>query len=124
MDPSIILFSHSKICPVFSGCNKPLKNTLKEIKDGVLKIGSLPTITIIKNNNDAYISLNNRRLWILKECKILGLLDVIKVNIKDFSKLSKREQYRYNNNTYSAEAKLNKNLIRNFYNTKHTPVPR
>ena len=112
MDPSRILFSHSKICPVFSGCNKTLSQTLKEIEDGVLKIDSLPTITIIKNDNGNFISLNNRRLWILKECKKQGLLDVIKVNVKDFSKLSKREQYRYNNNTYSAEAKLNKNLIR------------
>ena len=112
MDPSKILFSHSKICPVFSGCRKHLKDTLEEIKNGVLKIDSLPTITIIKNDNNNFISLNNRRLWILKECKILGLLDLIKVNIKDFSKLSKKTQHRYNNNTYSNEAKLEKKLIR------------
>ena len=112
MDPSKILYSHSKICPIFSGRKKNVEDTFKEIKSGVLKVEDLPTITIIKNDKDDIISLNNRRLWIFKKCKEEGFLNIIHVNTKNFKKISKKEQARYNNNIYSPVAKLDTKLIR------------
>ena len=92
MDPSKILYSHSKICPIFSGCKKNVEDTFKEIKNGILKVEDLPTITIIKNDNDDIISLNNRRLWILKKCKEDGFLDTVHVNIKNFKSFLKKSK--------------------------------
>ena len=112
MDPSDILFSHSKICPIFSGCKKSVEDTFTEIQNGMLKVTDLPIITIIKNDKGDIISLNNRRLWVLKKCKKTSFLDTVHVNTKNFTKFSKKEQERYNTNTYVSTAKLDKKLIR------------
>jgi len=112
MDPSDILFSHSKICPIFSGCKKSVEDTFTEIQNGILKVTDLPIITIIKNDKGDIISLNNRRLWIIKKCSEMGYLESINVNVKKVSDLSVKEQKRYNNNTYSLNAKFDRRLIR------------
>lgn len=75
INPSEIYFSHSRICPYFSGrSSQSLKKTLQEICDEKLNIEDLPLIEILQLDNGEYISLNNRRLWVLKECNKRGLL--------------------------------------------------
>ena len=112
LNPKEIFFSHSKICPNFTGCGKGVLTTLDEIKNGKLRIESLPNITVIQNCKGEYISLNNRRLWVIKKCYELEYLDTINVNIKNVSDLSIKEQKRYNNNIFSLNAKFDRRLIR------------
>ena len=65
--------------------------TLEEIRQGKLEPGDLPPIQVIigtdeKNHHDGgepwYFSLNNRRLWVLKQCHREGLLDNERYNNK------------------------------------------
>ena len=112
LNPKEILFSHSNICPNFTGCGKNVLTTLDEIQSGKLRIESLPNITVILNCKGEYISLNNRRLWVIKKYSEMGYLESINVNVKKVSDLSVKEQKRYNNNTYSPNAKFDRRLIR------------
>ena len=75
INPSQIYFSHSRICPYFSGRScQSLRQTFEEICDGKVNIEDLPLIEILQLENGDFISLNNRRLWVLKECNKRGLL--------------------------------------------------
>lgn len=81
IDPSIIYFTHSKIRIRFTGCCKLLEETLEEIKTGITAIESIPKIRVIYDGT-RYYSLNNRRLWVFKELNKIGLLDLVKVELK------------------------------------------
>jgi hypothetical protein len=81
IDPTIIYFTHSRIRKSFTGCNKTLNDTLQEIINSKIKPSDLPIITVYYDGTN-YFSQNNRRLWILKECIKLKLIDNIKVLIK------------------------------------------
>jgi len=100
IDPSIVYFSHARIRTTFSGCGRRVEDTLAEIVEGRLKPEALPFITVIFcRATGAYFSLNNRRLWVLKECKKRGLLDNIRVRVRT-------EASRYTTETCALEAKL------------------
>jgi hypothetical protein len=75
LDPAVIRFALSKICPNFSGCGRPVLDTLEEIKAGELSVADLPTITVVTpDGGGTYVSLNNRRLYVIKEARALGLV--------------------------------------------------
>lgn len=107
MDPSDIFFTHSRIRPQFTGCNKMIQETLDEITEGRTKIDQIPYITVIENfekpqDEDSddrksskkrakskcgepspyYFSLNNRRLFLFKTLRSMGLVERIKVHVK------------------------------------------
>lgn len=96
-----IRFQHSRIRPYFSGCGRGVIETLEEIRRGELEPCDLPPIQVLvgspshnnDNNEDVvddvnddddvgpwYYSLNNRRLWVLKQCHKEGLLDNARYN--------------------------------------------
>lgn len=88
ISPSRVRFQHSKIRPVFSGCGRSVTETLEEMRQGKLEPGDLPPIQVLigPDENDGlgpwYFSLNNRRLWVLKQCHKEGLLDNERYNNK------------------------------------------
>jgi len=49
MDPDIIYFTHARVRPVFTGCNKRIMETLEEIESGVTRVEDIPYITVIEN---------------------------------------------------------------------------
>jgi hypothetical protein len=73
VDPAQIRFTHAKIRPVFSD-GKVVQETYNAIERRELPVEDLPKITIIQQAADQYYSLNNRRLWVLKQCRQNGLL--------------------------------------------------
>lgn len=107
-------------CSSFSGCGRSVQQTLDDIRTGKISPNDLPPIQVIVSTDTSsegqpwYFSLNNRRLWVFKECQKEGLLErqnnKIKVRIRAFK--SKREQERYTVQNCSLEAK--------FIREKHT----
>lgn len=81
ISPSRIRFQHSRIRPYFSGCGRGVMETLEGIRRGELEPCNLPPLQVLvgPDENDGlgpwYFSLNNRRLWVLKQCHREGLLD-------------------------------------------------
>lgn len=73
VDPHHIRFTHSGISPKFS-CGRDVRETLQELLEGRLKVADLPKIQLIKEGDTTYFSQNNRRLWVLKQCREHGLL--------------------------------------------------
>ena len=59
---------------------RDVRQTLAEIVAGQLTAAQLPTITVVDtgqcdvNGRREVVSLNNRRLWVVKQCKGLGLI--------------------------------------------------
>lgn len=47
IDPINIRFTHSRIRPRFSGCNKTIEETKDEIRKGVITPADLPHITVM-----------------------------------------------------------------------------
>ncbi|KAL3773955.1 hypothetical protein ACHAW5_010852 [Stephanodiscus triporus] len=86
VSPSRIRFQHSRIRPYFSGCGRSVMETLEEIRRGELEPRNLPPIQVLigPDEHDGlgpwYFSLNNRRLWVLKQCHKEGLLDNVRYN--------------------------------------------
>ncbi|KAK3288555.1 hypothetical protein CYMTET_3976 [Cymbomonas tetramitiformis] len=82
VDPRNIRFTHSKIRPYFSDARR-VEDTLDEIKDGKLNPDELRNITVIQQET-YYVSMNNRRLWVLKQCREQGLLrdDMVPVRVQ------------------------------------------
>jgi len=76
-----IRYQHSRIRPYFSGCGRSVMDTMEEIRQGKLEPNALPPIQVLVGPTDDddqgpwYFSLNNRRLWIFKQCYKEGLLD-------------------------------------------------
>ncbi|KAH3759365.1 hypothetical protein Pelo_8843 [Pelomyxa schiedti] len=72
VDPADLYFTHSKIRPTFS-CGRPLMVTLESIRNGTITPEDLPIITAMVQGDTMY-SLNNRRLYVFKQCRKEGLL--------------------------------------------------
>jgi hypothetical protein len=121
IDVNIIYFTHSRIRPIFTGCNKLISDTLHEILNGKISIKNIPLITIIENNGN-YFSLNNRRLYLFKMLAEMNLLDnndnTVLHNNTDvmssnqnmiqayYKKASHKEKLKYIVNNYTLHAKL------------------
>jgi hypothetical protein len=121
IDVNIIYFTHSRIRPIFTGCNKLISDTLHEIVNGKISIKNIPLITIIENNGN-YFSLNNRRLYLFKMLAEMNLLDnndnTVHHNNTDvmssnqnmiqayYKKASHKEKLKYIVNNYTLHAKL------------------
>lgn len=73
IDPECIRFTHARIRPFFTGCGRRIEDTLADIIEGKISVNDLPKITVILNEG-TYFSLNNRRLYVLKELRCKGLL--------------------------------------------------
>ena len=110
-------FQHSRIRPQFSGCGRSVLETLEQIRQGKLEPGDLPPIQVIIGTDDTddggkpwYFSLNNRRLWVLKQCHREGLLDNErynnKIGVRARAARSQAEALRYTVDNCALEAKF------------------
>lgn len=110
VDPSRIRFQHARIRPYFSGCGRPVEQTLTDIREGKLKPDELPPIQVIIGPEEEgerwYFSLNNRRLWVLKRCREEGLLDNNQIRVRWRQSKSKAEAERYTLQNCAEEAKF------------------
>jgi hypothetical protein len=106
LDPAVIRFTHSKIRPFFSGCGRKIEDTLNDILEGRLTIEQLPLILVLPINGE-YFSLNNRRLYVMKELRDRGLLNYCgnEVSVRIKTALPK-EQLRYTPQRCSLVAKI------------------
>ena len=104
IDPSCIRFTHARIRPYFTGCGRKVEDTLADIIGGKMSVYDLPKITVILNEG-TYFSLNNRRLYVLKELRSRGLLrgDTIGARVKV---ALEREKERYTADRCSFVAKI------------------
>jgi len=80
LDPSEIRFTHSKIRPIFSD-GRLVQDTLAEIEAGKLNPDNLRNITVIQQDG-FFVSMNNRRLWVLKAAQAKGFLKDGKVPVR------------------------------------------
>ncbi|KAL7428371.1 hypothetical protein ACHAXH_001603, partial [Discostella pseudostelligera] len=117
VSPSKVRFQHSRIRPQFSGCGRSVLETLEQIRQGKLEPGDLPPIQVIIGTDDTddggepwYFSLNNRRLWVLKQCHREGLLDNErynnKIGVRARAARSQAESLRYTVDNCALEAKF------------------
>jgi hypothetical protein len=95
IDPAKVRFTHSRIRPFFSGCGRRVEDTLADILEGRIRFEDLPFITVVAmDGDDVYFSLNNRRLWVIKQLKARGFLETVPVRIKPAAESRKlREKY-------------------------------
>lgn len=163
MDPYDIYFTHARVRPVFTGCNKQIQQTLDEIVRGETKLEDIPYITVIENFEEApaapdtfgkkgkgggkggakkggrrkrgdssseeeedeaprggkkktvagggkggelvpyYFSLNNRRLFLFKTLRDMGLIEKVQVQVKP---ALEREKTKYTRDRCVLRAKL------------------
>lgn len=102
VDPLSVRFTHSRIRPVFTGCGRRLEDTIQDLVDEKLTPDQLPMITIIENNGFLF-SLNNRRLYVLKHLRRLGLIDTVRC----FKKVAlERERLKYTVENCVLEARI------------------
>jgi hypothetical protein len=110
VDPSRIRFQHARIRPLFSGCSRPVEQTLTDIREGKLKPEDLPPIQVIvgpeEDGERWYFSLNNRRLWVLKRCREEGLLQNNQIRVRWRQPKSTAEAQRYTLEKCALEAKF------------------
>eukprot|EP01060_Flectonema_neradi_P014281 TRINITY_DN20986_c0_g1_i1.p1 TRINITY_DN20986_c0_g1~~TRINITY_DN20986_c0_g1_i1.p1 ORF type:complete len:371 (+),score=82.57 TRINITY_DN20986_c0_g1_i1:83-1195(+) len=106
MDVTEVRFTHSRIRPQFS-CGRKVMDTLASIESGEITIKDLPPITLVSSAGGGapYFSLNNRRLFVLKELRAKGIISEVNVRIKPPLD-SKRERDRYTADKCSLTAKL------------------
>jgi hypothetical protein len=106
IDPDIIYFTHARVRPFFTGCNKRIEETYQEILAGQTKISDLPLITVI-HNDGSYFSLNNRRLFLFKWLKREGLIPggIITATLKP---ALEREKSKYLPSRCTLQAKMMK----------------
>jgi hypothetical protein len=104
IDPSQVYFTHARIRPVFTGCNKRIEETLQEIIDGRTNIKDIPKITVL-NNNGHLFSLNNRRLYLIKQLYSMNLLTTVEVQLKE---ATDKEKARYTPSRCVLNARLMK----------------
>eukprot|EP01039_Chlorochromonas_danica_P003705 gene3705-4053_t len=106
IDPSLVYFTHARIRPVFTGCNKRIEETLREVEEGRTKVEDIPKITVLTNGGHLF-SLNNRRLFLFKELSRRGLLQTVTVQLKE---ATEKEKARYTPERCVLQAKLMKDL--------------
>ena len=86
---SIVCFTHARVRPYFSGCGIRLEDTLQSLASGAMKVEDLPMITVISNagpdGTPFLFSMNNRRLWVLKQLLAQGYFSdrTLRVRVKD-----------------------------------------
>jgi len=104
IDPSRCRFQHSKIRPQFSGCGRNVTQVLEDIKSGKTKVTDLPPIQVLVGSGSSdgwYFSLNNRRLWVLKQLRDGGFLEeqgnLVKVRLRQPKSQSEQERYNISN---------------------------
>ena len=108
IDPRHIRYQHSRIRPHFSGCGRSVHQTLEDIRQDKIKPTDLPPIQVLvgrsEHNNKVgpwYFSLNNRRLWVLKQCREEGLLErdgnLIRVRVREAKSAAELERYTVKN---------------------------
>jgi len=111
LDVSLIYFTHARVRPFFSGCGRRLEDTLDMIWCGDMSLDKLPQITILFNTmHDGqvyYFSLNNRRLWVLKELHARGYFEG-KLHTVRLKEALPRERERYTIDRCSLTAKIMK----------------
>jgi hypothetical protein len=107
IDPVDVRFTHSRIRPFFTGCGKKIEDTLKDLLERRISIEALPLITVVKGLDGHLFSLNNRRLYVIKQLRTAGILEnnMIKVRLKP---ALKRELERYTVERCSLEATMMK----------------
>src|SRR3546814_893481 len=95
IDPAHIRFTHSRIRPFFSGCGRRVEDTMNDILEGRMRFEDLPFITVIAmEGGDVFFSLNNRRMYVIKQLKERGFLQTVPVRIKsDAERRKLREKY-------------------------------
>jgi hypothetical protein len=117
VDPARCRFQHSKIRPVFSGCGRDVTQVLEDIKSGKTNLQDLPPIQVLVGDSDDdssiwYFSLNNRRLWILKQLRDGGYLEEqgnkVKVRVRQPKSQSERERYSIANCALNAKIMVEK----------------
>ena len=104
LDPEDVYFTHARVRPFFSSCGRRLDETLADIADGHTRIEDLPTITVL-DAGDHYFSLNNRRLWVFKELRSRGIIEKVRVRVKE---ALPREKERYTTDRCVLNAKVMK----------------
>lgn len=104
VDPANMYFTHARVRPTFTGCNKTIEETLQEIIDGITKIEDIPMITVLERDGCSF-SLNNRRLYLFKELAKKGLLPPDGVLCQTKPMLA-REKERYTPQRCSLQARL------------------
>uniref|UniRef100_A0A6B2LQW6 Uncharacterized protein n=1 Tax=Arcella intermedia TaxID=1963864 RepID=A0A6B2LQW6_9EUKA len=100
----MIRFTHSKIKPIFSD-GRTVEGTLSEISEGKLKPENLPKIVVHKQDDKTYFSMNNRRLWVFKECRKRGLLEKVPERIRPMP-TNKRQKNRFTTERCALNAKF------------------
>jgi len=120
VDPARCRFQHSKIRPVFSGCGRDVTQVLEDIKDGKTNLQDLPPIQVLVGDSNSddddgsiwYFSLNNRRLWILKQLRDGGYLENqgtrVTVRVRQPKSQSERERYSVANCALNAKIMVEK----------------
>ena len=120
VDPARCRFQHSKIRPIFSGCGRDVTQVLEDIKSGKTDLQDLPPIQVLvgdysDDDDDGsiwYFSLNNRRLWILKQLRDGGYLEKqgnkVKVRVRPPKSQSERERYSIANCALNAKIMVEK----------------
>lgn len=81
VDPLPIYFTFSRIRPVFS-CGRSVLETLEALRCGGLSVSDLPPICALVDGNGAMFSLNNRRLYVLKQLAKEKLLPEGQVGVR------------------------------------------
>jgi hypothetical protein len=122
VDPARCRFQHSRIRPQFSGCGRDVVQVLEDIKSGKTNLQDLPPIQVLVGSVDDssddddgsiwYFSLNNRRLWILKQLRDGGYLEEqgnkVKVRVRKPKSQSERERYSISNCALNAKIMVEK----------------
>jgi hypothetical protein len=114
IDPTRIRYQHSRIRPHFSGCGTPVQSTLESIQSGLLSVDDLPPIQVLigpsdDDGNPWYFTLNNRRLWVLKQLRLGGYLmdrepvNTVLVRVREVKSQSERERYTLENCSLDAK---------------------
>lgn len=102
VDPMIIHYQHSKIKPEFSD-HKIIDETIEELKGDITKINNIPKIQVLIDNDGYLFSLNNRRLYVFKKLREIGIIKSVNVRIKP---MNEKEKDRYNRQKCSLTAKF------------------
>mmetsp|Transcript_39414 Transcript_39414/g.93313 ORF Transcript_39414/g.93313 Transcript_39414/m.93313 type:complete len:207 (+) Transcript_39414:56-676(+) len=111
LDPAVIKFLHSKVFPHFS-CGRSVMSTLNAIETQSLKLQDLPRITVTEvmdaDGNPQWISLNNRRLYVLKKCRELELLEnnQITCRVQPASSIKRQQKLYSDRSHFALQAKL------------------
>jgi len=104
VDPNQIRFTHSKIKSIFSD-GRTVESTLEDILSGKITVEDLPRIVVHKQDDKTYYSMNNRRLWVFKECKKRNYLQTVPVRIRPMP-TNKRQKDKFSTERCVLEAKF------------------